>query len=243
MAGRHRAKPGRWKTPSAIAAFIVCALVATLWLTGMVRQGEPRAQTGLPAAAAKLRIPDLFEKRKLLPVSVATTTPATSSTTTTTPPSTTTATSTTPERATQERATQERATQEPDPTTTVRQDTAASCSSTLKGTRPHVARVGHHLMQRFDITSVGGVSGRAGGGDHAQGLALDLMVDTATGNTLADYVLAHQSQFGVKYVIWRQRINMGSGWEHMEGRGSPTANHYDHVHVSFKAGADVNVTC
>lgn len=238
MAGRHRTRTAGWKIPSAIAAFTVCALLATLWLTGVLQQAEQRARTSLPAAAAaQLRIPDLFEKPELLPVSVPTTTPTTSptttsATTTTTPPPTTT-TSTTPERTTQE----------PEPTMAVAQDTAASCSTSLEGTRPHVAQVGHHLMQQFDIDSVGGAAGRSGGGDHAQGLALDLMVDTATGNQIAEYVLAHQSQFGVKYVIWRQRINMGSGWEHMEDRGSPTANHYDHVHVSFEPGADVNVSC
>jgi hypothetical protein len=34
-------------------------------------------------------------------------------------------------------------------------------------------------------------------------------------------------------VIWRQRINSGTGWRAMEDRGSITQNHYDHVHVSF----------
>jgi hypothetical protein len=36
-------------------------------------------------------------------------------------------------------------------------------------------------------------------------------------------------------VIWQQRINFGSGWQLMEDRGGVTANHYDHVHVSFGA--------
>ena len=64
-----------------------------------------------------------------------------------------------------------------------------------------------------------------------------------TGNALADYVLANRKAFGVTYVIWRQRYNDGSGFTPMEDRGSPTANHMDHVHVSFKASATVNVTC
>jgi hypothetical protein len=69
------------------------------------------------------------------------------------------------------------------------------------------------------------------------------MVDTATGNALAEHVLANQQAFGVTYVIWRQRYNDGSGWSPMEDRGSPTANHMDHVHVSFQASATVDVTC
>ena len=37
----------------------------------------------------------------------------------------------------------------------------------------------------------------------------------------------------MKYVIWRQRYwEPGGSWEPMEDRGSPTANHMDHVHVT-----------
>ena len=47
---------------------------------------------------------------------------------------------------------------------------------------------------------------------------------------------AHASELGVSYVIWSQHIwsvERGSeGWRAMEDRGSTTANHYDHVHVS-----------
>jgi hypothetical protein len=113
----------------------------------------------------------------------------------------------------------------------------------LEGVEPHVAQVGNHLLTRFDVDSVGGRADRAGDSDHPKGLALDFMVDAETGDALADYVLANQGQFGVTYVIWKQRYNDGSGWSTMEDRGSPTANHYDHVHVSFQPGADVSVTC
>ncbi|MET7999002.1 hypothetical protein ABZU76_49865 [Amycolatopsis sp. NPDC005232] len=118
-----------------------------------------------------------------------------------------------------------------------------ACSSTLAGAQPNAAQVGNHILTKFKVGSVGGRAGRAGTSDHPAGLALDFMVDTTTGNALAAYVLAHQGEFGVTYVIWRQRINTGSGWDPMEDRGSLTANHFDHVHVSFKAGAKVSVTC
>ena len=55
----------------------------------------------------------------------------------------------------------------------------------------------------------------------------------ALGDEVAAYALAHQHDNGITYVIWRQRINQGSGWEPMEDRGSITQNHFDHVHVSF----------
>ncbi|WP_040793626.1 hypothetical protein [Nocardia paucivorans] len=117
------------------------------------------------------------------------------------------------------------------------------CSTQLAGARPHVAQVGNLIDKTFGIDDIGGAIGR-GDGDHGAGLALDFMTpDPARGDAIADFVLAHQQRFGVTYVIWQQRYNDGSGWSYMEDRGSPTANHYDHVHVSFDPTADVNVTC
>jgi hypothetical protein len=116
----------------------------------------------------------------------------------------------------------------------------------LAGTEPHVAQVGNHLLMKFpEIQDVGGRADRTNASDHPLGLALDFMIgtDTALGDEIADYVLENFSEFGVKYVIWQQRINHGSGWSWMEDRGSPTANHMDHVHVSFLSGVSVNVTC
>ncbi|MEV0031925.1 hypothetical protein [Nocardia sp. NPDC050793] len=117
------------------------------------------------------------------------------------------------------------------------------CSTELAGTQPHVAQVGNLLKKAFGITDVGGAVGR-GDGEHGAGLALDLMTsDSARGDAIAEFVLANKQRFGVTYVIWRQRYNDGSGWSYMENRGSPTANHYDHVHVSFAPAAHVDVTC
>ena len=62
---------------------------------------------------------------------------------------------------------------------------------------------------------------------------------TELGNEVADYALARQTEAGITYVIWMQRINSGDGrgWRDMEDRGSITQNHYDHVHVSFEETA------
>ncbi|MDN5751122.1 MAG: hypothetical protein L0H64_21870, partial [Pseudonocardia sp.] len=54
---------------------------------------------------------------------------------------------------------------------------------------------------------------------------------------IAECALANQDAFGISYVIWKQRINYGDGWERMADRGGDTANHYDHVHVSFERDA------
>lgn len=57
----------------------------------------------------------------------------------------------------------------------------------------------------------------------------------ALGDALAALAIERQSEFAITYVIWRQRINFGEGWEAMEDRGSITQNHFDHVHTSFEA--------
>lgn len=85
------------------------------------------------------------------------------------------------------------------------------------------------------ITSIGGL--RGGGGDHGSGHAVDIMTsDVALGTAIAEYMRANAGRLGITYVIWRQRVWMpiraSEGWRLMEDRGSPTANHYDHVHVS-----------
>jgi hypothetical protein len=84
--------------------------------------------------------------------------------------------------------------------------------------------------------SVSSWGGRSGSGDHGAGRALDIMVTGSTGDAIAAYVRENASRLGVSEVIWAQRIwtvQRGSeGWRPMSDRGSTTANHYDHVHVS-----------
>ncbi len=85
------------------------------------------------------------------------------------------------------------------------------------------------------VSSFGGY--RAGdGGDHGSGRAVDIMVSGEPGWDIARYVQAHSRELGVTYVIYQQQIwlagNPTSQWKAMEDRGSRTANHFDHVHVS-----------
>ena len=85
------------------------------------------------------------------------------------------------------------------------------------------------------VSSFGGY--RAGdSGDHGSGKAVDIMVSGQPGTTIARYVQAHARELGVAYVIYQQKIWMAGNptdqWKAMEDRGSTTANHYDHVHVS-----------
>jgi hypothetical protein len=69
--------------------------------------------------------------------------------------------------------------------------------------------------------------------DHGTGHAVDIMCSTAEGNEIASFLQANAGTLNIKYLIWRQRIwYPGGSWKGMEDRGSATANHYDHVHVS-----------
>lgn len=103
--------------------------------------------------------------------------------------------------------------------------------------KPWVQAAADEVGTRFGITTIYGYGQRDNVSDHPLGLALDFM--TRAGQPLADYVRANAVRLGVHYVIWNQRIwnidRDAEGWRPMADRGSPTANHQDHVHVSFKA--------
>jgi hypothetical protein len=108
-------------------------------------------------------------------------------------------------------------------------------SSVEIGLQPNTVKLYRAVCAAFPAVSSWG--GRTGsGGDHGAGLALDIMCTGSLGDAIASYVRSHASSFGVKEVIWEQHIwsvqRSSEGWRPMEDRGSTTANHYDHVHVS-----------
>jgi hypothetical protein len=106
----------------------------------------------------------------------------------------------------------------------------------LGAVKPHVKAAALEIGNKFDIDTIYGIGARTGVSEHPLGLALDFMVydDTTTGDQIADYVKQDWQKLSVMYMIWKQRIDKGGGWETMEDRGSRTANHFDHVHVSFE---------
>jgi hypothetical protein len=73
-------------------------------------------------------------------------------------------------------------------------------------------------------------------GEHSQGLAVDIMVSGDRGREIAEFLRARAGELGVNYLIYQQQIwsveRGGEGWRGMEDRGSVTANHFDHVHVT-----------
>jgi len=73
-------------------------------------------------------------------------------------------------------------------------------------------------------------------GEHGQGRAIDIMVSGPTGWAIAEFLRANYATLGIEYIIYSQQMwsveRAGEGWRGMSDRGSPTANHYDHVHVT-----------
>ena len=117
----------------------------------------------------------------------------------------------------------------------------------MNGLTPHTKKMKVALAKKFGITSFSLF--RAGDDDgtghgHNTGMAVDFMVsvNSAQGDQLAEYLTKHMDELGVYYIIWKQRFYMpqqniygpANTWNIMPNRGGVTANHYDHVHVSFK---------
>ena len=115
--------------------------------------------------------------------------------------------------------------------TSSRSYTLGSCGG---GLTTNACKVYSAVKSAFGISNIGGL--RPGDpGDHGSGRAVDVMITSQSqGDAVASFALAHVGDFGIKYVIWRQRIWTTSSpyWRPMEDRGSITANHYDHVHIS-----------
>ncbi|NKR53064.1 peptidoglycan DD-metalloendopeptidase family protein [Rhodococcus hoagii] len=109
-----------------------------------------------------------------------------------------------------------------------------------------VARSVH--AQFPEVKAIGGWRPKDDFPDHPSGRAADIMIpdyDTGAGKELGDriaqYVMANKDTFNVEYIIWRQQYIPADGQSNiMEDRGGPTANHYDHVHVTTRGGGMPN---
>ena len=110
-------------------------------------------------------------------------------------------------------------------------------SSVENGLTQDAIRVHRAICAKFpDITSYGGLRSGDSGSEHSSGHALDIMVSGSEGQEVADWLHANYKKLGVSQLIWQQHIwtvqRSSEGWRAMEDRGSTTANHYDHVHVT-----------
>lgn len=102
-------------------------------------------------------------------------------------------------------------------------------------------RLARSVALRFpQIKTIGGWRPSDPYPDHPSGRAADIMIpnwDTDEGKQLGDDILAYlwgnREYFQVEYFIWRQKYIPAQGEGNMmEDRGSPTQNHYDHIHVT-----------
>ena len=108
--------------------------------------------------------------------------------------------------------------------------------------QPQAEAFRQEIAAKFGITNIGGY--REGDPeDHGQGLAVDVMVPTSSelGDQVAQYAIDNMDRAGISYIIWKQQFYMpvdniygpANTWNQMPDRGGDTANHYDHVHISF----------
>ena len=108
--------------------------------------------------------------------------------------------------------------------------------------QPQAEAFRQEIAAKFGITNIGGY--RAGDpDDHGKGLAVDVMVPTSSelGDQVAQYAIDNMDRAGISYIIWKQQFYMpvdniygpANTWNQMPDRGGDTANHYDHVHISF----------
>lgn len=114
---------------------------------------------------------------------------------------------------------------------------ACTNGSILRGVGANTVAVHRAVCAAFpSITNYGGY--RPDGGNHAAGRAVDIMVSGSLGWQVAKYVRAEAGRLGATEVIFSQTIwttqRAGEGWRSMSDRGSTTANHYNHVHVTTR---------
>ena len=120
--------------------------------------------------------------------------------------------------------------------------TAANAIPTDPHLQPQAEAFRQEIAAKFGITNIGGY--REGDPeDHGKGLAVDVMVPTSSelGDQVAQYAIDNMARAGISYIIWKQQFYMpvdniygpANTWNQMPDRGGDTANHYDHVHISF----------
>lgn len=110
---------------------------------------------------------------------------------------------------------------------------------TVLGLKPKAMVVYNAVTARWSFSSIGGYRATSLS-NHQFGGAIDFMLtpgkDSDKGWTIAKWVAANASKFGIDHIIFEQHIWTPSTprWRPMADRGSSTANHMDHVHVSVK---------
>lgn len=126
----------------------------------------------------------------------------------------------------------------------------------MEGMQPDTRRVSTCAHQKWpQITSFGGVRPDSMP-YHPSGRAVDIMMVGAgfkdfmspeaqgLGDEVAKFFQDNAEAFGIDHIIWKQHVwspqRADEGWRQMEDRGSRTANHFDHVHITTIGDAAVD---
>ena len=116
---------------------------------------------------------------------------------------------------------------------------SSGAGSETWGLRNHSAWSSRVVKHRYAVRKVYGYRS-SNTSDHGKRLAADFMVysKSAKGNKIRKFAKKHHRQLNITYIIWNQRIwsvpRASEGWRRMTDGGSRTANHLNHVHVSFR---------
>mgnify|MGYP000845822510 FL=1 len=118
----------------------------------------------------------------------------------------------------------------------------AAANPANQGLQPKVAEYKEKVADKFGVSNFS-LYRPGSNDDHGKGLAVDFVVNdnTELGDQIANYATSDMESNDINYVIWKQRFyanydsyyGPANTWNLMPDRGGDTANHYDHVHVSF----------
>lgn len=118
-----------------------------------------------------------------------------------------------------------------------------AASGVERGLQPDAIRVLHAMQARYpEVKRYYGVRPDSLA-DHPSGRAVDAMLPgypsrsaSALGDRIADWAATNARAYNIRYVIYNQRIwsvaRAREGWRPMSNRGSASANHKNHVHIS-----------
>jgi hypothetical protein len=117
--------------------------------------------------------------------------------------------------------------------------TGGTTSDTHGQLVPNAANLKQIIQQQFGITDIGGYRAPDGYNEHSSGQALDIMVgaNKQLGDQVNAFLLKNAAALGIQYDLWQQtQWNPDGTTSGMSDRGSPTANHRDHVHARVRPG-------
>lgn len=120
----------------------------------------------------------------------------------------------------------------------------ATGSAAEEGLQDGALRALRCVVARFGMMDMRGRVESAGFDDHRSGRAVEFIVGSdgigqAKGDAIVAFLQENAANFGVEYVIWKQRswspdAAAAVRWKPLEDRGSDALNHLDRVQVTVK---------